>query len=76
MEHQSTVDQPNPKREGEGRDVAALVHDDIEARVEEGEEKYGERLRTENGRDALVDAYQEVLDLALYLRQEIEERED
>lgn len=27
-----------------------------------------------NGRDALVDAYQEALDLTMYLRQAIEER--
>ena len=55
-------------------DVALLVHADIEARIARGERQYGERLTTHNGRDALLDAYQEVLDLALYLRQALEER--
>lgn len=38
-----------------------------------GVRKYGTRLRAHNGRRALVDAYQEALDLAVYLRQCIEE---
>jgi len=36
--------------------------------------KYHTYLLTHNGRDALIDAYQEALDLAMYLRQAIEER--
>jgi hypothetical protein len=55
-------------------DVATLVYSDIEARVQRGERQYGERLTTHNGRDALLDAYQEALDLVLYLRQALEER--
>lgn len=43
-------------------------------RAREGERKYGTRLKAHNGRDGLIDAYQEVLDLACYLRQVIEER--
>ena len=39
-----------------------------------GEAEYGERLKPHNGRDALLDAYQEALDLAMYLRQAIAER--
>ena len=58
---------------GTGRDIPTLVQQDIELRAKEGEEKYGERLTAFNGRKALVDAYQEVLDLSQYLRQEIEE---
>ena len=38
-----------------------------------GIEKYGTVLQPNNGRNALVDAYQEALDLAVYLRQRIEE---
>ena len=56
------------------RDVASLVHIDIEARISEGAREYGERLTTRNGRDSLWDAYEEALDLALYLRQAIEEQ--
>jgi hypothetical protein len=43
-------------------------------RREMGIKKYGVPLQTNNGRDALIDAYQELLDLLVYLRQEIEER--
>ena len=39
-----------------------------------GRAKYGVPLQAHNGRDALQDAYEEVLDLAVYLRQAIEER--
>lgn len=39
-----------------------------------GIERYGTPVQAGNGRKALVDAYQEALDLAVYLRQEIEER--
>ncbi len=40
-----------------------------------GREDYGTPLRAYNGRDALKDAYEEALDLAVYLRQAIEERD-
>ena len=40
-----------------------------------GIEKYETPLQTFNGRDGLVDAYQEALDLCVYLRQVLEERE-
>ena len=43
--------------------------------VELGLERYGTKLQTFNGRDALWDAYQEALDLVMYLRQAIMERE-
>ena len=68
----ATREEPTP--DGDGEDVARLVQADIEARAEEGERKYGERLTTGNGRNALVDAYQEALDLCMYLRQQIEEQ--
>jgi hypothetical protein len=54
-------------------DVAALVCHDIEQRVVGGSEQYGERLTTFNGRNAIWDAYEEMLDLALYIRQAIAE---
>lgn len=46
-----------------------LVLTDMAARNEFGIAKYGVPLQSHNGRDALVDAYQEVLDLTAYLRQ-------
>jgi hypothetical protein len=41
-----------------------------------GTERFGTPLQAFNGRDALQDAYEEALDLAAYLRQAIEERND
>jgi hypothetical protein len=52
-----------------------LVIGDMRARDEGGRAKYGTRLQPHNGRDALVDAYQEAIDLAVYLRQAIYERD-
>ena len=50
-----------------------LVIADMQARDQFGLAKYQTRLQPHNGRNALVDAYQEVLDLAVYLRQKIYE---
>lgn len=51
-----------------------LVISDIADREEYGMKTYGTRLQPFNGRDALVDAYQEALDLVVFLRQAIYER--
>ena len=51
-----------------------LVIKDMAERDRGGREKYGTPLQAHNGRDPLVDAYQEALDLCVYLRQAIEER--
>ena len=53
-----------------------LVMDDIRERDAIGEKKYGVRLQPFNGRDVLKDAYQEALDLVVYLRQAIYERDN
>ena len=37
--------------------------------------RYGTALQPHNGRDALLDAYEEALDLAMYLKQAIVERD-
>lgn len=52
-----------------------LVQKDMLERDNEGRRKYGTPLQPFNGRDALVDAYQEALDLCVYLRQAIFERD-
>lgn len=64
------------KPKGKGRDIIALVKEDLQSRSEYGIMTYGETLKAFNGRDALLDAYQEALDLAVYLRQVIEERDN
>lgn len=65
-------DQPPPSPSS--GDIWQLVIADMEARRQVGIERYGTPLQAGNGRKALVDAYQEALDLVVYLRQEIEER--
>jgi hypothetical protein len=65
--------EPDPVK-NDSRPVWELVIEDMYARDAAGREKYGTPLQANNGRDALVDAYQEALDLCVYLRQAIEER--
>ncbi len=66
---------PEPQPTGNGRKVLDEVLRDLTLRAETGKEKYGTYLRTDNGRDALVDAYQEALDLCMYLKQKLMENE-
>jgi len=47
---------------------------DMRERDHLGLERYGVRLQAHNGRNALVDAYQEALDAVAYTRQAMEER--
>jgi hypothetical protein len=51
-----------------------MVIEDMKARDNLGRERYGTPLQIDNGRDFLIDAYQESLDLVVYLRGEIEKR--
>lgn len=52
-----------------------LVMTDMRDRDESGLRKYGVRLQADNGRDVLVDTYQELLDAVVYIRQAIYERD-
>lgn len=52
-----------------------LVIEDMRARDVVGIKRYGQRLVAHNGRDTLTDAYEEALDLAVYLRTLIYERD-
>ena len=70
-EDAETAKQPAPK--GSGNPILGMVLADLTNRALEGKEKYGEPLLAHNGRNPLWDAYQEALDLAMYLRQAIEE---
>lgn len=65
--------QPSPVK-GRG-EVAEAVLQDIRARVAMGEEKYGTRLSTFNGREAVWDLYQELIDAVMYTKQYLLERE-
>lgn len=65
--------EPDPKPGDDN--VATYVLQDIWKRAEVGFQRYGHFLQTNNGRDALWDAYQEAIDLVMYLRQAILERD-
>jgi len=67
------TDQPLPIHNA-NEYVQEMVITDLHARMQHGIRKYGTALQAGNGRDMLQDAYEEVLDLAVYLRGEIEER--
>jgi hypothetical protein len=67
-------DQPLPVK-SDRPDIQSMVIEDIQARRQVGIERYGTALQAHNGRDMLWDAYEEVLDLATYLRGCIEERD-
>lgn len=54
--------------------IQDLVIKDIEERKQLGIRKYGTALQANNGRDMLLDAYEEALDLCIYLRGCLEER--
>ena len=69
----AVAEQPDPTPNN-GTPIWQLVIADMIARDALGRKRYGVPLQPFNGRDALQDAYEEVLDLAAYLRQAIEER--
>lgn len=55
--------------------VWETVIQDMHERHHMGCETYGTPLQAGNGRDSLVDAYEEALDLCVYLKQAILERD-
>jgi len=57
-------------------EISRQLRADLTARAEAGVQKYGTPLTTHNGRNALMDCYQEVLDAAMYARQASLEAED
>src|SRR5689334_1433182 len=70
VESNGYVEQPDPIK----NDLPAvwdLVLKDMADRDYTGLRRYNTRLQPHNGRDALRDAYEEALDLAVYLRQAI-----
>lgn len=82
------VDQPDPIHTGRRptwdivmsyvelrlpQDMAALVLVDMRERDQVGRERYGTPLTSHNGRDHLVDAYQEILDSVVYLANFLDE---
>lgn len=68
------INEQQPPQPSKGSDCWLLVLEDMKARRELGISRYGQPVLPHNGRDALLDAYQEALDMCVYLRQAIEER--
>lgn len=56
-------------------DIQSAVVADIEARRELGIRRYGTALQPFNGRNPLLDAYEEALDLVVYLKHALTEQE-
>jgi hypothetical protein len=67
-------EQPMPTK-NDRQPVWDLVIKDMQERDQVGRQRYGTPLQPFNGRDALRDAYEEALDLTVYLRQAILERD-
>ncbi len=55
--------------------ILEMIREDLQKREDKGVATYGCKLVAHNGRDALIDAYEEALDLCMYLRQVIAERD-
>jgi hypothetical protein len=66
--------QPAPKQINAAPSMWPMVMKDMTNRDRFGIEKYGVGLKAHNGRDPLQDAYEEALDLCVYLRQALYER--
>lgn len=72
MTHNKPEPMPLPT---DGQAIWDLVIADMRERDQIGTMKYKQRLSAGDGRDSLVDAYQEALDLAVYLKKAIVERD-
>ena len=59
------ADEHEPPPSYGGKVVLDLVLHDFKARASAGKRKYGDYLSVNNGRDALMDAYQEAIDLCM-----------
>jgi hypothetical protein len=68
-------DQPLPVHT-RGEAIQDLVIQDIEDRKRIGLERYGTLLQSGNGRRALLDAYEEAMDLCMYLKQALVEQDE
>lgn len=67
-------DQPTPTR-NDLPEIHDLVCGDMQARKRLGTQRYGTPLQAHNGRDALRDHYEELLDACAYARQMLFERD-
>jgi hypothetical protein len=66
--------QPEPIK-NTNKPVWESVIEDMKARDELGFKRYGVRLQPHNGRNALQDLFEELLDAVVYLKQYLIERD-
>lgn len=59
--------------EGRSAEIVSDICYDMRARDAEGRKHYGMPLQAHNGRNAIKDGYEEILDAIVYCRQQIEE---
>jgi len=64
--------QPDPIK-NDNPHIVDLVVDDMWKRKKLGIERYGTPLQPFNGRNSLQDAYEEILDLVIYIKQKLVE---
>ena len=55
--------------------VGEYLIKDIKTRMESGKKTYGKYLFTDNGRDAILDLYEELMDACFYIKQFMLERD-
>lgn len=63
-----------PPVKGVAEDTVDLVMKDLAQRKKAGVKKYGVAHQSDNGRNHLLDAYEECLDMAVYLRAELDKK--
>jgi hypothetical protein len=69
----NTPEHQPPPLEGHEKVIDHVI-EDLQSRAKEGHAKYGTYLMSYNGRDSLVDLYEELLDAVMYVRQRILEK--
>lgn len=67
-------DSQNLPTPNDNPDIQSMVIADLEKRRELGIRRYGTALQADNGRNPLLDGYEELLDLVCYWRQVLEEQ--
>jgi hypothetical protein len=60
----------------DGKFIQDLVIEDINERIQVGIKRYGTGLQAFNGRKSLLDAYEETMDLLMYLKQRLVEEDE
>lgn len=66
----------SPSKDPDSIPITQMVIEDLRKREQKGIASYGDMLHTNNGRDAMLDLYEELLDACQYIKQVMMERED